>query len=88
MPVGEWFDGFTTLPLGVGKAAVHVFVDHGAAWNSGASKEYFTGVGMELRPDVLIGYSTFLLQSTLGVAKGLDEDLGETRVYLRLGASF
>ena len=88
LPVGEWFDGFTTLPLGVGKAAVHVFVDHGAAWNSGASKEYFTGVGMELRPDVLIGYSTFLLQSTLGVAKGLDEDLGETRVYLRLGASF
>ena len=42
----------------------------------------------EVRPDLLIGYSTFKLESTLGFAKGLDDDIGETTVYLRLGANF
>lgn len=88
LPVGEWFDGFTSFPLGLGKTAVHLFVDHGAAWNTGPEKDYYTGVGFELRPDLLIGYSTFLLQSTLGFAKGLDDELGESSVYLRVGASF
>jgi hypothetical protein len=88
LPVGEWFDGFTVLPLGLGKAGLHVFADHGAAWNGGADKDYYTGVGVELRPDLLVGYSTFKLESTLGFARGLDKDIGESTVYLRLGANF
>lgn len=88
LPAGEWFDGFTVPPIGLGKTAVHLFVDHGAAWNNGQDKDYYTGVGVELRPDLLIGYSTFKLESTLGFAKGLDDEIGETKVYLRLGANF
>lgn len=88
LPVGEWFDGLTSVPIGLGKAGVHLFVDHGAAWDSGQDKNFYTGVGFEVRPDLLIGYSTFKLESTLGFAKGLDDDIGETTVYLRLGANF
>ncbi len=88
LPVGQWFDGFSRVPLGLGKAAMHFFVDHGAAWDDGADREFYTGVGVELRPDLLIGYSTLKLNSTLGFAKGLDNEIGETTVYLRLGASF
>ncbi|HVL01662.1 MAG TPA: hypothetical protein VM553_17710, partial [Dongiaceae bacterium] len=87
-PVLELFDGFTTFPLGIGKAAMHLFVDHGAAWDEKEGHHYYTGAGVEIKPDLLIGYSTFKLDSTLGFAKGLDEELGETTVYLRLGASF
>ena len=88
LPVGEWFDGLTSVPIGVGKAGVHLFVDHGAAWDEGNTHEFYTGVGIELRPDILIGYSTFKLESTLGYARGLDDDIGESTVYLRLGANF
>ncbi|MCP5017565.1 MAG: hypothetical protein GY938_20190 [Ketobacter sp.] len=88
LPVGEWFDGYTVLPVGLGKAGLHLFVDHGAAWSAGQNKDYYTGIGAELRPDLLIGYSTLKLESTLGFAKGLDDEIGETTVYLRLGASF
>ena len=88
LPLGQWYDGFSRFPLGLGKAAVHLFVDHGAAWSAGQEKDYYTGVGIELRPDLLVGYSTFTLQSTLGIAQGLDDQLGETTIYLRLGASF
>ncbi|MEE2730304.1 MAG: hypothetical protein VYA55_05745 [Pseudomonadota bacterium] len=88
LPLGEWFDGLTSLPVGLGKAGVHVFVDHGAAWDSGDSHEFYTGVGVELRPDLLIGYSTFKLESTLGYARGLDDEIGESTLYLRLGANF
>lgn len=87
-PLLELFDGFTTFPLGIGKAAMHLFVDHGAAWDKSEGHHYYTGAGFELKPDLLVGYSTFKLDSTIGFAKGLDEDIGETTVYLRLGASF
>ena len=88
LPVGEWFDGFTSLPVGLGKAGLHLFVDHGATWDSGDTHKFYTGVGFELRPDLLIGYSTFKLESTLGYARGLDNEIGESTVYLRLGANF
>ena len=39
-------------------------------------------------PDLLVGYSSLKLDSTLGFAKGLDDELGKTTVYLRVGASF
>jgi hypothetical protein len=88
MPLFYLFDGITTPPLGLGKPALHLFADHGAAWNQRDDHHYYTGVGIEIRPDLLIGYSSFKLESTLGFARGLDKDLGENKVYLRVGASF
>lgn len=87
-PLLELFDGFTTFPVGIGKSALHLFADHGAAWDQGEGHHYYTGVGAEIKPDLLVGYSTFKLDSTIGFAQGLDDDIGETTVYLRLGASF
>ncbi|MEZ5512037.1 MAG: hypothetical protein R3F47_19455 [Gammaproteobacteria bacterium] len=87
-PLWELFDGLMTPPLGLGKSALHVFADHGAAWNDGVDHNYYTGVGVEIRPDLLVGYSSLKLDSTIGFAKGLDDELGETTVYLRVGASF
>lgn len=88
MPLLELFDGFDTIPLGIGKAALHLFADHGAAWEPGREHTYYTGVGAEIKPDLLVGFGTFKLDSTIGYAEGLDEELGEKTVYLRLGAAF
>lgn len=87
-PLWDLFDGFAMPPIGIGKSALHLFADHGAAWNDGESHDYFTGVGLEFRPALLVGFSNFRLDSTLGYARGLDKELGETKVYLRVGASF
>lgn len=87
-PLWELFDGFAMPPLGLGKSALHIFADYGAAWNDRVKHDYYTGVGFEVRPDLLVGFSTLKLDSTIGVARGLDKELGDTTVYLRLGASF
>jgi hypothetical protein len=87
-PLWELFDGFAIPPVGLGKSALNLFVDHGAAWDEGESHDYYTGVGFEFRPDLLVGFSSLKLNSTVGFAYGLDDERGETTVYLRLGASF
>ncbi|RLP52614.1 MAG: hypothetical protein D6160_19780 [Ketobacter sp.] len=88
LPLRELFDGFSTFPVGLGKIGLTAFIDHGAAWEEGTSKSFYTGVGVELSPELLVGYSTFRIESTLGFAQGLDSELGESVVYLRLGAEF
>ncbi len=88
LPLWELFDGFSVPPLGLGKSALHLFVDHGAAWNDHVNHDYYTGVGLEIQPDLLVGYSSLKLDSTIGYAQGLDDELGKSTVYLRLGASF
>lgn len=88
VPLGSLFDGLAIPPLGLGKPALHLFADHGAAWDKGESHDYYTGVGIEFRPDLLVGFSSIRLDSTLGFAYGLDDELGERSVYLRLGARF
>lgn len=87
-PLWDLFDGFAIPPVGLGKSALHLFADYGSAWNDGEQHDYFTGVGLELRPALLVGFSNFKLDSTIGYAKGLDDELGETKVYLRVGANF
>ncbi len=88
MPIGEMFDGLTVPPVGLGKLAVHFLLDYGAAWDKGDDKKYYTGVGFEVHPEVLIGYSTFKLDSAIGVARGLDSDIGKTTIYFRLSSLF
>jgi hypothetical protein len=88
MPIREVFDGLTSLPVGLGKTAVYFFVDHGAAWSAREDRDFYTGVGFELRPEILIGYSSLKLNSTLGFAQGLDNEIGESSVYFRLGIDF
>jgi len=88
LPLLELFDGFTSVPVGLGKTSLSLFADHGAAWSANEDPKYYTGVGIELHPDLLIGYSSFMLNSTLGFAQGLDKDIGESVVYFRLGMDF
>jgi len=88
VPVIEVFNGWMSPPVGAGKTAMSVFVDTGKAAEEWESGHFFTGVGLELSPQILIGLDNFLLDTRLGFAQGLDDKLGETSVYISLGASF
>lgn len=88
MPVANVFDGFLLPPLGLGKLSATVFYDRGAAWEPHRSKTSYAGTGAELNADILLGYNLLPLDVTMGVAQGLDDELGTQEVYVRLGAAF
>ena len=79
-----------TYPLGLRDLHGALFVDSGRVWRPvGAAEEgrSYTGIGMQFTTELMFAYQG-LLPLTLGVAKGLDDELGERRAYLRLGISF
>ena len=87
-PIASIYDGFNIPPLGVGKVHAAAFMDTASAWVSGANKDFYTGIGAEITADLLIGYDSINFPLTLGVAFGLDNDIGEQQVYLQAGIEF
>ena len=78
--------GYMAPPVGLMQLSGSFFADSGMAWRNTAGKAY-TSVGAELHADLNIFYGiTFKLR--LGAAKGLDEIIGDSRMYLSLGAAF
>jgi hypothetical protein len=73
-------------PVGINRVSMNVFVDAGAAWDSGQQRQYRRGVGVELMTEARAGY-LFGAQFRLGVARGID-DFGRTVGYFRIGRSF
>lgn len=92
-PIKEVFNGWMTPPVGLAKTAMSVFIDSGRASGNGSNGNenngrYYTGIGVEFKPQILVGLDNLLLDTRLGLARGLDDNLGETSVYFTLGASF
>ena len=80
--------GWMAPPVGVIQWAGSAFIDTGASWNDGGTPdEYYTGVGVELHGDLSLFYG-LNLKLRLGLASGLDDQLGDDRAYLSLGAAF
>jgi hypothetical protein len=73
-------------PVGINRLSAAVFFDVGAAWDSGSSRSYYRGVGIEALAEVKLAY-LLGVQLRVGVARGLD-DPGTTRAYLALGRAF
>lgn len=88
LPIKEFYDGWLLPPLGLGKTSLSLFIDTGAAWDKGESATYYSSVGAEFSPDILIGFDTFSLNVDLGIAQGLDSELGQTEAYIRFITSF
>ncbi|PIE41797.1 MAG: hypothetical protein CSA49_01675 [Gammaproteobacteria bacterium] len=88
IPMSEWFDGLMLPPLGFGKSSLTLFMDTGAAWFNADGKDYYSSLGFEINPQLLIGYDTFAFTASIGIAHGLDNELGGTEAYFRLLTSF
>ena len=83
IPLGYHYDGWFVPPVGIGREALTLFVDTGAAWNTGEVVEAKTGVGKEWNIEALLGYDLLRLSTTLGNARGVNEG-GESRLYFRM----
>lgn len=86
-PLRRFEYGFMAPPAGVHQLHGNIFFDAGAAWDTGAAKEFLRrGAGVELHTDTVLGY-WITLDIHLGFARGMDEG-GENQVYLGIGAAY
>ncbi len=72
---------WSLYPVGLGDLSGSVFIDSGAAWDSGEDRNQLTSVGAEFTFEAKLGYN-LTLPVTLGYAHGLDSDQGKDEVYL------
>jgi len=87
-PLGLVEHSYMTPPVGLAQYSGSLFADSGATWQAGSSPDkYYTGIGAELHADVSLFYG-LNIRMRLGVAKGLDNIIGDSRAYFSLGASF
>lgn len=75
------------MPLGLGDLSVAAWAQTANVWFREQHRPALSAVGAELGVDVVLGYN-LVLPVALGVAQGLDDDLGETRGYLRTAVFF
>ncbi len=88
-PIWRIEHGWMTPPFGFNQIYGTAFYDVGGVWNDSGSgpDDYFAGTGFELNADVDLLYN-FRIHLALGFATGLDDTLGEEKVYLRIGSQF
>ena len=79
--------GIMAPPLGIMQWSGALFAETGAAYNGSRPDSYYSSAGLELSADLNLFYLV-PLRARLGVARGFDDAIGETRVYLSLGSSF
>lgn len=86
-PIEQVEKGLMAPPLGLIKHSGRIFVDSGAAWDDGIEPNYLTSLGAEWVFDINLFY-TYNIQARLGLAKGLDDQLGDDVLYVEIGSSF
>ncbi len=85
MPIAMYYDGYSVFPMGIGKMWSNFFIDTGSVWNKGQSNDIYSSVGFEFAFELQIGFDSIILPITIGVAEGLDKNLGDTQFYLNTG---
>ncbi len=86
-PIQRVERGFMTPPLGLMQWSGAFFVDSGAAYDQDSADRYFTGAGLEINADLNLFYMV-PVRARLGYAHGFDNNIGDDRLYLSVGASF
>ncbi len=79
--------GWMSPPLGIIQWSGSVFAETAAAYDRRSADKYYSGAGVELQADINLFYG-ITSRMRLGYARGLDEDIGDERIYFMLGASF
>jgi hypothetical protein len=78
--------GFMAPPIGLMQWFGTLFVETGSAYRDSPDK-YYSSAGLEIDADVNIFYAA-VLRASVGYAHGFDSEIGDDRVYLRIGGSF
>jgi len=88
-PVWRIEHGWMAPPFGFNQIHGTVFYDTAGVWSNAESKpaNYYDSVGFELNTEMDLLYD-FRLNVVLGFASGLDDVIGENKVYIRIGSQF
>jgi hypothetical protein len=85
-PLQRFESGVMTPPVGIMQWFATLFAETGSAYQN-SPESYYASVGLEITADVNLFYNV-LLRTRLGYAHGFDSDIGENRLYLKIGSSF
>ena len=85
-PLQRLEKGFMAPPAGLMQWFATVFAETGSAYQD-SPDTYYSSAGFELIADFNLFYN-LTLRTRLGYAHGFDKELGEDRVYLKVGSSF
>jgi hypothetical protein len=86
-PGGRPERGWMVPPVGLMQWSGVLFAETGTAYDSGIAKKYYSSVGAEFVADLNLFYLV-PVKARLGIASGLDDTIGDNRLYLSLGSSF
>jgi hypothetical protein len=64
-----------------------VYVDYGSAWKTGETAKYLTGIGVDFNIEILAFYN-LMVPVRLSLARGLDDDVGETRASMGISVPY
>jgi hypothetical protein len=78
--------GVMTPPVGLMQWFGAVFAETGTAYEDSPGS-YYSSAGVEFTADINLFYN-LLLRTRAGYAHGFDNDIGDDRVYLKIGSSF
>ncbi len=85
-PLQRLEKGVMAPPVGLMQWFATVFAETGSAYHD-SPDSYYSSAGLELTADVNLFYH-IPLRTRVGYAHGFDKDIGEDRLYLKLGSSF
>ncbi len=78
--------GIMTPPVGLMQWFGTVFAETGSAYRDSPGK-YYSSVGIEIDADIDLFYGV-VVRTSIGYAHGFDSEIGDDRLYLRIGSSF
>jgi len=76
-PIAKIYNGWQSVPVGIGRIDGNVFAETALLNN-----HQYSSIGAEIDLELLIGFDTLNLPLLIGVAQGLDPELGQTQLYL------
>jgi hypothetical protein len=89
--INQWLGridkGWGIWPIALGDYSADVYLDHGSAWQSGETAQYLTGVGVDFNIEILAFYN-LMVPVRLSLARGLDDDVGETRASMGISVPY
>ena len=86
IPIQRIERGVMTPPVGIMQWFGGIFAETGSAYIN-SPDTYYSSAGIEVTADINVFYN-LLLRTRVGYAHGFDSDIGEDRLYLKVGSSF
>jgi hypothetical protein len=87
-PIATIYNGLFIPPVGLGRVHGATFLESAQVTRESKTSSWYSGLGLEVTTELLLGYDALTLPLTIGFAHGLDDKLGENSVYIYSSVQF